>query len=93
MNFRIDVVSYVVGSRYPGFAHGEMTHVGTRTPEPKASSTGGSTWSKYPPCSSYVMMYAELSQIGESRSATMSSSWRPIPIETSAGGCSSQPRA
>src|SRR5215510_5286336 len=39
------------------------------------------------------MMYAELSQAADARSAVMSSRWRPIPTETSAGGCSSRPRA
>ena len=31
---------------------GEITHSGTRTPSPYASTCGGATWSKKPPCSS-----------------------------------------
>ena len=34
MNFRIELCSYSVGSRWPCFAKGEITHVGTRKPRP-----------------------------------------------------------
>src|SRR5207248_2581061 len=36
----------------PCFAYGDTTQSGTRTPSPYASTTGGATWSKKPPCSS-----------------------------------------
>src|SRR5215475_5827378 len=54
MNFSVELCSYTVGSRWPGRAKGEMTHVGTRGPSPYASSWDGATWSKKPPLSSYV---------------------------------------
>ena len=73
MNFRMEVCSYSAGSRWPGLAKGEITHVGTRIPIPYASTYGGRTWSKNPPPSSYVWMYAELAHADDCRSAVMSS--------------------
>src|SRR5215475_14780488 len=34
MNFSVKLCSYTVGSRWPGRAKGEMTHIGTRGPIP-----------------------------------------------------------
>ena len=53
----------------PRRANGETTHSGTRTPSPYASTCGGGTWSKKPPCSSQVSRKAEWSQADERLSA------------------------
>src|SRR3954447_254911 len=73
----------------PRRAWGETTHSGTRIPSPYASTCGGWTWSKKPPCSSYVRRNADLPQWGEPRSASIVWRWNSIPTATLAGGCSS----
>ena len=43
MNLRMETVSYSVWSTNPCFANGEMMTVGTRSPGPQRSMTGGGT--------------------------------------------------